>query len=70
MDPIQAEELASNIVDIPKDMAMMQSTEGACRTGGTDTYITPFTSGEEGSSGSRRPGWGSRGRSNSRRVPL
>nr|XP_009943980.1 PREDICTED: uncharacterized protein C1orf228 homolog [Opisthocomus hoazin] len=27
MDPIQAEELASNIVDIPKDMAMMQSTE-------------------------------------------
>ncbi|XP_075280745.1 armadillo-like helical domain containing protein 1 isoform X2 [Opisthocomus hoazin] len=28
MDPIQAEELASNIVDIPKDMAMMQSTEG------------------------------------------
>ncbi|NXI97740.1 ARMD1 protein, partial [Psophia crepitans] len=28
MDPVQAEELASNIVDIPRDMTRMQSTEG------------------------------------------
>ncbi|XP_014794940.1 PREDICTED: uncharacterized protein C1orf228 homolog [Calidris pugnax] len=28
MDPVQAEELASNIVDKPRDMSRMQSTEG------------------------------------------
>ncbi|XP_050757068.1 armadillo-like helical domain containing protein 1 [Gymnogyps californianus] len=31
MDPVQAEELASNVVDIPRDMARMQSTERGCR---------------------------------------
>ncbi|KAK4819488.1 hypothetical protein QYF61_004784 [Mycteria americana] len=36
MDPVQAEKLASNIVDIPRDIARMQST-GACRAGDTDT---------------------------------
>ncbi|CAN0204438.1 unnamed protein product [Bubo scandiacus] len=36
MDPVQAEELTSNTVDIPRDMARMQSA-GVCRNGGTVT---------------------------------
>ncbi|OXB80095.1 UNVERIFIED_CONTAM: hypothetical protein H355_013018 [Colinus virginianus] len=33
LDPAQAEELASNLMDSPKDMAKMQSAEGRCRAG-------------------------------------
>ncbi|NWR55072.1 ARMD1 protein, partial [Bucorvus abyssinicus] len=39
LDPVQAEELASNIADIPRDMARTQST-GVCSAGGTVTSIT------------------------------
>ncbi|KAM9008226.1 LOW QUALITY PROTEIN: armadillo-like helical domain containing protein 1 [Ara ararauna] len=34
MDPLQAEVLASTIIDIPRAMARIQSTEGVCRAAG------------------------------------